>query len=109
MNERFKEDEQIRNELRTELERVVFSQKMKQNVLESLEPERSFWKKEIVIPLPVIAFALVLIVAIPIVGWRHAVSLQGETAIAERPNEEKIVVSSAGVFYESQLKREGDR
>lgn len=108
----FWRDNELREDLRNELRGVVFNEAMKEKVIQQVNQKPSFWKKEITIPVPAIAVVLVLLIAIPVIGWRQAASLQTKPLTAEQPyqadKQDRLIVSAAGVFYESRLEKEGE-
>ncbi|REK69611.1 hypothetical protein [Paenibacillus paeoniae] len=105
------EDRKIRDQLRGELESVVFHEEMQAAVLSrAAEPKPSWWNREVRIPTPFIAALLLLILAIPAYGWQQAHSMQTDMVAKntgkDASQEERIIVSAAGVFYASQLEGE---
>jgi hypothetical protein len=105
------QEKELGNKLRDELDAVVFNDAMKAAVMKQAARKPSFWTKELVIPVPAIVAAAVLMCAIPFACWHQAKSLQSpalQTSASDSRAEQtqRLIVSSAGVFYESQL---GDR
>lgn len=105
------EDKRLGDQLRGEMEPVVFSEKMQAAVLKSASaPKPSWWNREIRIPVPVIAAILLLIISVPVYGWQQAHSMQtnmvAKNTSKDTEQQERIIVSTAGVFYASQLEGE---
>jgi hypothetical protein len=105
------EDKKLQEQLREEMEPVMFSEEMHAAVLRRAHAKSPpWWNREIRIPAPVAAAVVLLLVAIPLYGWQQAHSMQANMAAdtigkgAEQ--EERIIVSTAGVFYASQLEGE---
>ncbi|RJX36980.1 hypothetical protein D3P09_26115 [Paenibacillus pinisoli] len=105
------EDKELRDQLRREMEPVVFSEEMQTAVLRHASaPKPSWWNREIRIPVPVMAAILVLIIAAPVYGWQQAHSMKtnivAKNTSKDAERQERIIVSAAGVFYASQLEGE---
>ncbi|MFF2890018.1 hypothetical protein [Paenibacillus sp. NPDC057967] len=105
------EDRKFRDQLRGEMEPVVFSEEMQAAVLRrAAAPKPSWWNREIRIPAPVVTAVMLLMIAIPLYGWQQAHSMQAnmtaDTSGKGAQQEERIIVSTAGVFYASQLEGE---
>lgn len=111
MNNDFWKDERLGERLREEMNETLFSEKMKKAVIVRAREtsKRSFWARELTIPMPVVALALAALVAVPLFGWRQAASLETKPLAAERQPEDRLIVSGAGVFYESQLSKGEER
>ncbi|RJE85681.1 hypothetical protein D3P07_21075 [Paenibacillus sp. 1011MAR3C5] len=105
------EDKKLRDQLHREMEPVVFSEEMQAAVLKrAAAPKPSWWNREIHIPAPVVTALLLLVIAVPVYGWQQAHSMQAnvvaDTSGKGSQQEERIIVSTAGVFYASQLEGE---
>ncbi|MEK3885191.1 hypothetical protein [Paenibacillus sp. PL2-23] len=104
------EDKHIRKRLKDEAASITFDESSRREVLRAIRQPVSFWKKEIVIPAPVIGVILLLLLVLPLAGWRQVISLKEESSFvfAETPlSNERLIATDAGVFYESQLRKEG--
>jgi hypothetical protein len=105
------EDKKFRNQLRGEMEPVKFSEEMQAAVLRRVQaPSPSWWNREIRIPASAAAAVVLLIIAVPLYGWQQARSMQenmsADSLTKGEQQEERIIVSTAGVFYASQLEGE---
>lgn len=105
------EDKRLHDQLRGEMEPVMFSEEMQAAVLKRASASRpSLWTREVRIPVPLIAAILVIIIAVPVYGWQQAHSMQTDIVAKNIgkgvEQEEQIIVSTAGVFYASQLEGE---
>lgn len=109
MNRQWSNEKRLIGErLKEELLEVSFDEQMKSSVISKSRKKRSFWEREILIPLPAAAFACALLIAIPSVLWWQLTSDEPrKAAIAREERIDPLVSLPAGTFYQSQLDREG--
>ena len=103
-------DEHLKKQLRQELEDTVFTEDLKRATMSRFQATKrsTFWNRELTITLPAIALAMGILLAVPVIAWRQAVALETERPKAVSQFKERLIVSGAGVFYESQLQKEED-
>lgn len=110
MNSERGKDEHLKKQLQQELEETVFTEELKRATICRIQASKSssFWGRELTIPLPVIALAMAILLAVPVIGWRQAAALEIKPPKTVMEPQERMIVSGAGVFYESQLQKEED-
>ncbi len=100
----------VRERLDNELESINFSEDMKQAVLCGVK-KTSFWNREMTLSLPSAIILLLLVIGGTAGGWLYMnkeaekISIHIEDTQEQRvqEREERIVVTTSGVFFASQL------
>jgi hypothetical protein len=96
----------IRKQLDRELADVQFDDQLQRAVLIQASPP-SFWNREVRIPGVAVAIVLAMLVAVPVIGWKHLTSSASfpQTYEAELPLEkdDKLIFLAGGTYYESEL------